>query len=101
MHGNTVLMLSSTRIIVVLSCILFIPIESFASTTKSLHDIHYKINPYVDIVPFLILGGIFMVTLYAYYKSSRVGKYEKFSLHCTKCGSFTRGLKCVICEARK
>jgi hypothetical protein len=81
-------------------CVLFVPLDAFA-ITKSIHDVHYKAGAPADIVPFLVLGGMFLVALYGYYKSSHVGKYDKFTLHCTKCGSFTRGLKCVICEARK
>jgi fatty acid desaturase len=94
--------LNSTKstIIFVLGLVFFVPLQAFA-VTKSVHDVHYKIGAPPDLVPFLIIGTIFVVVLFAYYKSSHVGKYEKFSLHCTKCGRFTRGLKCVICEARK
>lgn len=91
---------AKTVIISALSLALFVPVQSFA-LTKSLHDVHYKIATQSDLAPFVIMGSIFMVVLFAYYKSSRVGKYEKFSLHCSRCGRFTRGLKCVICEARK
>ncbi|MBM3903859.1 MAG: hypothetical protein FJ357_01760 [Thaumarchaeota archaeon] len=84
----------------VLGLAFFVPMHALAAT-RSLHDVHYKIGASPDLVPFLIMGSIFMVVLFAYYKSSKVGKYEKFSLHCTRCGRLTRGLKCVICEARK
>jgi len=91
---------TKTVFISVLGLAVFAPIQLFAAT-KSLHDIHYKIGASPDLAPFLVMGSIFMVVLFAYYKSSRVGKYEKFSLHCARCGRFTRGLKCVMCETRK
>jgi hypothetical protein len=78
----------------------FIPMESFAMP-QSAHEINYGITPYQDLAPFLIMSGIFMTVLFWYYKASNVGKYEGFSMRCTKCGRLTRGLKCVICEARK
>lgn len=77
-----------------------IPMESSAMP-QSAHEINYGIAPHKDLAPFLLLGGIFMMVLFWYYKASNVGKYEKFSMRCTRCGRLTRGLKCVICEARK
>lgn len=91
---------AKSAIIFALGLAFIVPLQAFAAT-KSIHDIHYKIGAPPDLAPILIMGTIFLVVLVAYYKSSRVGKYERFSLHCTRCGRFTRGLKCVICEARK
>jgi hypothetical protein len=85
-------------IIFALGLVFFAPLQVFA---KSIYDVQYKIGAPPDLVPFLMMGSIFLVVLFAYYKSSKVGKYEKFSLHCTRCGRFTRGLKCVMCETRK
>lgn len=91
----------SSKIIAFLGCVLFVPLDAFAIKAQSIHDIHYKVGSTADLGPLVVMGAIFMVILYGYYKASHVGKYEKFSLHCKKCGSLTRGLKCVICEARK
>ncbi|MBI5698397.1 MAG: hypothetical protein HZC29_07965 [Thaumarchaeota archaeon] len=90
-----------SKIIAFLVCVLFVPLDAFAVKIQSIHDINYKVGPTADLGPLVVMGAIFMVILYGYYKASHVGKYEKFSLHCKKCGSLTRGLKCVICEARK
>ena len=84
----------------VLGLAFFAPVQALAAT-KSIHDVHYKIGAPPDLAPFLVMGSIFLILLFAYYKSSKIGKYEKFSLHCTRCGRFTHGLKCVMCEARK
>lgn len=92
---------SKAKIIAALSAISFAPLNAFAIKMQSIHDVNYTINVSGDVVPFLIMGGIFMLVLFGYYKASHVGKYEKFSLHCKKCGSLTRGLKCVVCESRK
>lgn len=92
---------AKAKIIAALGIALFTPLEAFAIKTQSVHDVNYKINVSGDIVPFLIMGGIFLLVLFGYYKASHVGKYEKFSLHCKKCGNLTRGLKCAICASRK
>lgn len=92
---------AKAKIIAGLGVLSFAPLQAFAVKTQSIHDINYKVNVSGDIVPFLVMGGIFMLVLFGYYKASHVGKYEKFSLHCKKCGHLTRGLKCAICESRK
>jgi len=50
---------------------------------------------------FILLAMGSLVVLGLYIRSSRLGKYETFSMKCKHCGKNTRGLKCVMCEARK
>ena len=49
-----------------IGCVLFVPLDVFA-VTKSLHDVHYEVGKPADMVPFLVLGGMFLVALYGYY----------------------------------
>jgi len=94
-------MMRLNRVLAGISAGLGLTTPKIFAMTQSVHDVNYEINSHPDLVPFLIMGAIFSIVLYAYYKTSHVTKYEKFSLHCTRCGRFTRGLKCVICDSRK
>jgi hypothetical protein len=92
---------TKTKIVIFAAILVLIQNKAYAIKGIPL-DIHYKISTSsMDIVPLLIMGTIFLVVLAVYYKVSKVGKYETFSLHCNICGSLTRGLKCVVCEGRK
>jgi hypothetical protein len=76
--------------------------EAFAVASDAVYNIHYKVYANnINITPIVIMASILLVVLIAYYKVSKVEKYETFSLKCKKCGSFTRGLKCVVCQSRK
>jgi len=76
--------------------------KAFAVASDSIYNIHYKVSANnVNMVPIVIMASILLVVLMAYYKISKVEKYDTFSLKCKKCGSFTRGLKCVVCQSRK
>lgn len=85
----------------ILAATFLIQSKAFAAT-DSLYDIQYKINTNsVSVIQTVALATVFLIALFAYYKLSNVGKYETFSLKCKKCGSITRGLKCVVCQGRK
>jgi hypothetical protein len=76
--------------------------KAFAVAADSAYNIHYKVTANnINMVPIVIMASILLVVLVAYYKVSKVEKYDTFSLKCKKCGSFTRGLKCVVCQSRK
>lgn len=76
--------------------------EAFAVASDAVSNIHYKVYANnINMTPIVIMASILLVVLVAYYKVSKVGKYDTFSLKCKKCGSFTRGLKCVVCQSRK
>jgi len=47
----------------------------------------------------LVLGCILACVIL--YKISTTHKFETFTLTCKKCGIFTRGLKCSMCENKK
>jgi hypothetical protein len=84
------------------SVLVLIQNKAFALASDSIYNIHYKVHANnVNITPIVIMATILLVVLLAYYKISKVGKYEAFSLKCKKCGSFTRGLKCVVCQGKK
>jgi hypothetical protein len=89
----------------VLICVLALSLiqnKAFAVAANSISDIHYKVYANnINLTPIVIMAAILLVVLVAYYKISRVGKYECFSLKCKKCGSFTRGLKCVVCQSQQ
>jgi hypothetical protein len=76
--------------------------KAFAVAADSVYNIHYKVSANnINMAPIVIMASILLVVLVAYYRISKVEKYETFSLKCKKCGSFTRGLKCVVCQSRK
>ncbi len=50
---------------------------------------------------FILLGVGSLIGLGIFIKFNRLGKFETFSFKCEHCGRSTRGLKCVICKARK
>gem|GEM_PF-4550254 len=76
--------------------------EAFAVASDAVYNIHYKVYANnINMTPIVIMASILLVVLMAYYKVSKVEKYDTFSLKCKKCGSFTRGLKCVVCQSRK
>jgi hypothetical membrane protein len=76
--------------------------EAFAVASNSISDINYKVHANnINMAPIVIMATILLVVLVAYYKVSKVEKYECFSLKCKKCGRFTRGFKCVVCQAKK
>ena len=76
--------------------------KAFAVASDSIYNINYKVHANgVNMVPMVIMASILLIVLVAYYKVSKVEKYDTFSLKCKKCGSFTRGLKCVVCQSRK
>ena len=50
---------------------------------------------------FILLAVGSIIGLGIFIKFNRLGKFETFSFKCEHCGHSTRGLKCVICTARK
>ena len=50
---------------------------------------------------FIMLGMLSLLGFGIFIKYNKSGKYEGFSLKCKTCKRNTRGLKCVICEAKK
>jgi len=50
---------------------------------------------------FIFLAIVSVIGLGIYYKFTRTGKYDTFSVHCKNCGCFTNGLKCVKCKTLK
>jgi hypothetical protein len=84
------------------AALVLIPNKAFAVAADAIYNIHYKVTASnINMTPIVIMASILLVVLLAYYKVSKVEKYEIFSLKCKKCGSFTRGLKCVVCQSRK
>lgn len=92
----------------VLVGMIFVPSTAFG--WKSLSSLY---EPDCDIVCNHLYSGtmipmnfiLLVVTAFAglglYYKFTKVGRYETFSLKCKKCGQQTNGLKCPYCETKK
>lgn len=92
---------AKTNLAVLFASLALIQNKAFAMP-DSVYDIQYKIHANnVNMAPIIIMAAVLLCVLLAYYKVSNVGKYETFSVRCKKCGSITRGLKCVVCQRKK
>lgn len=47
---------------------------------------------------FILLGIFSVIGLGIFYKISRTGKFDVFTIHCDECGRKTNGLKCPYCQ---
>jgi len=54
-----------------------------------------------NIMPFLLIGVLLLLSLFVYYKLTKITKFDTFSFHCAKCGRLTNGLKCGYCQIKK
>ena len=48
---------------------------------------------------FILLGFFSVIGLGIFYKISKTGKFDVFTLNCDECGRKTNGLKCPYCQA--
>jgi len=90
------------HLVLLVAALVLIQNKAFAVASNSIYNIHYKMYANnINMVPIVVMASILLIVLVAYYKVCKVEKYETFSLKCKKCGSFTRGLKCVVCQSKK
>ncbi len=100
------------KIIVTLFLVALIFVPTTAFGMKSLAPLYEKectVNCYETTVSiasskpmnFILLAVGSIIGLGIFIKLNRLGKFETFSFKCEHCGRSTRGLKCVICTARK